>query len=118
MLLIVDHEEVVRRFCGAVLSLNGFTVALAADAREAVEICQQVTPKPDLAIIDALLPRVSLAHLREDLHRIHPGMQFLFMAGVPDSELKARGLGDVPEELLLHKPFAPAELLSRVQMFV
>ena len=65
--LIVDDEPSIRDLFSFYLSRAGFEVSVGADGEEALDLL--VTAKYDLAILDALLPRMHglkvLARLRE-----------------------------------------------------
>jgi DNA-binding response OmpR family regulator len=52
--LVVDDEEGIRDFLKEILTLEGFSVHTFSDGREALK--QAVTLKPDLVLLDLILP--------------------------------------------------------------
>ena len=68
LILVVDDEPKVARLARDYLEKNGFRVITAADGQSALTIARQ--ERPDLVILDLMLPRKSgvevLAELRGD----------------------------------------------------
>ena len=64
--LVVDDEPDVRTFLIAVLKKRGYETLSAADGREAFEVLQR--EKPDLVILDVVMPRRSGFTVLERLH--------------------------------------------------
>jgi DNA-binding response OmpR family regulator len=55
--LVVDDETVQRELLAAVLESEGFTVVQAAGGREAIQVAMAI--KPDLVLLDLMMPDVS-----------------------------------------------------------
>ena len=55
--LVVDDETVQRELLAAVLEAEGFTVVQAAGGREAIQVAMAI--KPDLVLLDLMMPDVS-----------------------------------------------------------
>ena len=53
--LVVDDEEDVREFLRSLLEDHGYTVRLAADGLEAMQLVQQAAP--DLILLDLMMPQ-------------------------------------------------------------
>ncbi len=110
-ILIVDDEPMVREVVSSYLERDGWRVAAAADGAAALRILE--TTRPDLVVLDLMLPQVDglsvLAHLRKTID-------------VPVIVLTARG--EEPDRVLglelgaddyVVKPFSPRELVARVR---
>ncbi|MEP7124149.1 MAG: response regulator, partial [Byssovorax sp.] len=69
-ILVVDDERNIRRTLGLVLRGEGYRVAEAESAEEALALIESGQSPVDLAIIDIMLPGMSglelLARLRQD----------------------------------------------------
>ena len=55
--LVVDDDEDIRKLLFAALSDAGYEVAVAADGEEAIEAVRH--RRPDLILLDLMMPRVS-----------------------------------------------------------
>src|SRR4029453_7667482 len=56
LILVVDDDEDIARFVQVNLKLHGFEVAHAHDGEEALEVIEK--RRPDLAVVDLMMPRV------------------------------------------------------------
>ena len=108
--LIVDDDDEAREYLRDLLSLGGFEVEAAADARGARALIARRAP--DVMLIDIMMPHESGASLLRDL-RAH---------GVPVPALFVTAReGDAPDEYgreldasVVRKPFRAADLLDAV----
>lgn len=111
-ILIADDDEKLLKMVRRTLMYEGFQVITAADGREALERLQSETP--DLLILDWLMPKLDglelLAHLRQEENDI-PVLMLTARDAVED---RVRGLNRGADDYLV-KPFAPSELLARIQ---
>lgn len=68
LILIADDETRIRRLVAEHLETLGFDVCQAQDGRDAVEMFMKMSPKPDLVILDLMMPEMdgheALAKLR------------------------------------------------------
>jgi DNA-binding response OmpR family regulator len=112
--LVVDDEPILRETISYNLSREGFSVLLAADGEQALDLAR--TASPDVIVLDIMLPSVDglqvLRTLREE-------------STVPIILLSARGeeidrvLGlELGADDYLAKPFAMRELVARVRAIV
>ena len=72
MILIIEDEESIQNIIKAFLEDAGYTVALAADGLEGIEQFRE--NKPDLVLLDLMLPKVDglavCEILRKESHRV------------------------------------------------
>lgn len=113
LILVVDDDEDIARFVGVNLRLHGFDVAYARDGQQALEMIEQ--RRPDLAIVDLMMPRIDGVELTRRL-RADP-----MTAALPVIMLTARGLTvdkvvglTAGADDYIVKPFDTAELVARV----
>jgi signal transduction histidine kinase len=85
-ILIVDDDPIVRALMRAALEDAGFAVLEAADGEEASRLC--VESRPDLVVVDVLMPGMDGFELCRQLRR-HPQLAYVPI-------LMATGLDDVP----------------------
>jgi DNA-binding NtrC family response regulator len=80
-ILLVEDEEGVRDFVRAVLTQAGYTVTVARDGEEALQVFRTAPHRFDLVLTDVIMPRRNGPALATDLHAIDPGLRVLFMSG-------------------------------------
>jgi diguanylate cyclase (GGDEF)-like protein len=113
LILVVDDDEDIARFVQVNLKLHGFEVAHARDGAEALEVIGE--RRPDLAVVDLMMPRVDGVELTRRL-RADP-----MTAALPIIMLTAKGLTvdkvvglTAGADDYLVKPFDTSELIARV----
>jgi PAS domain S-box-containing protein len=108
-ILLVEDEEMVRNLARESLSLHGYKVLEAANAGEALLICQQHAGPIHLLLTDVVMPRMSGKELAEQVLRLRPGMPVLYMSGYPDQTIVRHGILD-EDIAFIGKPFTPDAL--------
>ncbi|MCR5888647.1 response regulator [Hymenobacter sp. J193] len=112
--LVVEDEPDLRRYLQELLS-PAYEVLTATDGQDALELLAREAPV-DLITTDAMMPRLSgtelLTRLKADSARA--GLPVLMLTARADEGHRLEAL-TVGVDDYLTKPFAPAELLTRVQ---
>src|SRR5919204_2479035 len=107
--LVVDDDPTVRLLCRVSLEPSGFRVTEAADGDEALE--QIAADRPDVILLDIMMPRVSGWQVAADLlnDRATDEIPIVFITALTRQadRLRAAGLGAVG---YFAKPFDPALL--------
>lgn len=80
-ILLVDDEEPIRNFATEVLSKVGYTVLVAADGREALEIYQKQGGTIDLVVLDLVMPKMGGVQCLEELLKFDPSARVLIVSG-------------------------------------
>jgi signal transduction histidine kinase/DNA-binding response OmpR family regulator len=115
--LVVEDEPDLRAYLRELLS-PAYEVLTAADGQEALEVLSREAPV-DLLTTDAMMPRLSgielLARLKADPTRAD--IPVLMLTARADEAHRLAVL-TVGVDDYLTKPFAPAELLARVQVLL
>jgi putative two-component system response regulator len=110
-ILIVDDEEPIRRLLGYLLQSHGYTVALAADAREAR---QRLDDAPyALMLCDVNMPGESGMDLVRSMLGEHPHTAAIMVTGL-DSSVLANAALDMGAFGYIIKPFESNEVLIDV----
>jgi two-component system phosphate regulon response regulator PhoB len=112
-ILVVDDEAAIRDMLSQTLRREGFNVITAADANEAK--AEVVNQRPDLVLLDWMLPDVSGVELarqwkRDDLTRDLP---VIMLTARVEEDDKIRGLESGADDYVT-KPFSPRELMARI----
>ena len=111
--LLVEDEAGVRAVTRESLRVHGYSVLEAADAREAIRICEQHEGPIDLLLTDVVMPGLSGPELAHRLAALRPAMKVLYMSGYDERTLAQHGVGS--GTALLHKPFTTATLGHKVR---
>lgn len=118
--LIVEDDPVNARMLSDYLSAHGYATSLAMSGVEGLD--KFYSEKPDLMLIDVLLPRKNGFELCFEVKRTEQGKSthVLLMSAVYKDVLHAEKYSkyDLSAEAFLPKPFELSELLSRVRSLV
>lgn len=114
LVLVVEDEWLVRRLISTGLRQAGFRVIDASSAQEALAVLDEHGEPLDLLVSDIVLPGAGGVELAERLVERFPRLRVLFISGYGEGA----GAGDwdrIAGAAFLAKPFAPADLLGRIQ---
>lgn len=116
-ILVVEDEESVRDMIYTVLKDRGFSVTLAKNGIEAMELLQKNNIKPNLLITDVVMPGMSGSELVEYVKKIMPELKILFISGYTEETMIKHGLTD-KEIFFLQKPFLIEDFLLQIQKLI
>jgi DNA-binding response OmpR family regulator len=108
-ILIVDDEPHQRRTLSYGLTIEGFVVAQAADAAEALELLD-VAPY-DLAIVDLMMPGVNGLELVRRMRFRHPHVMVVLTSAYHLSDIQLRKIG-LDAVAFIAKPYSLADISS------
>jgi CheY-like chemotaxis protein len=111
-ILIVGDEAAVRQYVRAALGQRGYTLLVAADGAEAVELARNHRGEISLLLADVVMPQLSGPDLAARLRELRPDRKVLFMSGYTELGMQS-GLG--PGAAIIRKPFSPAAIAARVR---
>jgi signal transduction histidine kinase/ActR/RegA family two-component response regulator len=109
-ILLVDDEEDVRAVTAHMLERLGWSVIMARDGREGVEVYRRNAPAIDAVILDVTLPRLSGDRAFLEIRGIRPDARVILMSGYDDE--RTRPLTDAGLAGFLRKPFSVGDLRS------
>lgn len=113
-ILIVDDEEPIRQLASMYLVKEGFTVDTAADGRAALSRINAL--KPDLVILDLMLPEIDGWAVCRELRRSPQTESLPIVMLTARDDVIDRVLGlELGADDYLTKPFSPRELVARVR---
>ncbi|AJD49959.1 phosphate regulon transcriptional regulatory protein phoB [Isoalcanivorax pacificus W11-5] len=113
-ILIVDDEPAIREMVAVALELADFEVLEAENAQQAHEII--VDARPELVLLDWMLPSVSGIELARRLKRDEGTSEIpiIMLTAKSEEDNKIQGL-DVGADDYITKPFSTRELISRIK---
>ena len=121
--LSVDDEDHVREFVSTVLEENGYTPILATNGEEAIDIIRR--QKPDLIIMDILMPKQSGIRMYRELKtsELLKDIPVIMYSGVSKrtalraqaAQAEFRGESIPEPDAYLEKPVPPDRLAAVVK---
>ncbi len=124
--LVVDDDPDVRLFNVTVVEENGYTPIEARDGEEGLKLVK--SERPDLVILDVLMPRQSGIRLYRELKtdKALRHVQVILLSGIAkktflrsQKALTEFGGESIPEpEIYLEKPVEPEELSAAINQFL
>ncbi len=113
-ILLVDDEDAVRRVAKAALERYGYTVTLAEDGYQAVDIFSRTEEQMILVILDVAMPGMGGEETFRRLKAIRPEVPVLLSSGFDELEA-ARRFQDGGIAGFLQKPYTVAQLAEKVK---
>jgi two-component system cell cycle sensor histidine kinase/response regulator CckA len=113
-ILLVEDSEPLRNLTQSFLELHGFSVLVAQNGEEAIQVAARHAGKIHLLLTDVVMPGINGRVLAERLLLKRRDMKILFISGYTDSFVAVHGVLDRGMNLL-NKPFTEDELAQRVQ---
>jgi two-component system cell cycle sensor histidine kinase/response regulator CckA len=109
-ILVVEDAEELRELTSRLLRRQGYTVLLAANADEALQMFEQ-NPSIDVILTDVVMPGASGPELTRRLVERRPELKVIYMSGYTEEAIVQHGVLK-PGIAFLHKPFT-SEALGR-----
>ena len=111
-ILVVDDDRAVRESLRRSLAFNGYTVDLAQDGQEALEMI--TSDRPDALVLDVMMPRMDGLQVCRHLRSTGDDLPILVLTARDSVSERVAGL-DAGADDYLPKPFALEELLARMR---
>ena len=111
-ILVVDDDRAVRESLRRSLQFNGYTVQLAGDGQQAMDVL--ALQRPDAMVLDVMMPRVDGLEVCRRLRGTGDDLPILVLTARDAISDRVAGL-DAGADDYLPKPFALEELLARLR---
>ncbi len=111
-ILVVEDDELVRRFAEEQLRTLGYEVSSVGHGRDALALLER-DPSVDLLFTDVVMPGMNGRQLAEQARVVRPGLKVLYTSGYTENVMAEEGRLD-PGVRLLGKPYRGAELARQV----
>ena len=112
--LLVEDDEMVRRLIERTLMDLGYTVLIARDGEEAVDMFRKNGDRIDLAILDLVMPRKGGKEAYEEMRKVKSDLKVIFMSGYT-AEVVHESFVLIAGIPFLSKPFGPGVLARKVR---
>jgi CheY-like chemotaxis protein len=114
-ILFVEDDAAIRELNAKVLRQYGYSVLVARDGQEALNVAQKLNGKGlDLVLTDVVMPQMGGKELADRLHTTYPNLKVLFCSGYTEDAIVHRGVL-APGIAFLQKPFNPSVLARKVR---
>ena len=114
--LVVDDEDLVRKFVERVLREAGYQTATASDGPEALEAASR--PEGfDILVTDVMMPQMTGDELARRIRISTPGIKVLYLTGFSDRLFKEK-VTLWADEAFLDKPCSVKGLLQAVSLLL
>lgn len=109
-ILVVDDERMLREMLSGFLSEYGYTILLAEDGQEALEIYNSNNANIHLILMDIVMPRKDGISTYMEIKESHPHAAIILMSGYNANHLH------VPENLdIVRKPFSFHDMVKTIR---
>ena len=113
-ILLVDDEEVILQVASQLLEKLGYTVFMAHNGREALDLYSQKAGEIDLVILDLIMPVMGGGETFQNLKKLNPGVKVLLSSGYSINGL-AKEILDQGCRGFIQKPFALREISEKIR---
>lgn len=107
-ILLVDDEPGMQRYIRTLLEVDNYKVETASTGEEALELIQKGL-RPDLVLLDLLMPGIDGLQTLEELRKLQPGLKVVMLSCVSDTRKVVQAIRLGAHDYLT-KPFQKAEL--------
>jgi CheY-like chemotaxis protein/two-component sensor histidine kinase len=114
LILVVDDEDIIRRTAKAMLERNGFTVVLAENGKEGVELFQTLSEKISAVLLDMTMPVMNGEEAFRRLKAIRPDVKVILSSGYNEVEAVRRFTGKGLSGFI-QKPYSSMALGEKIK---
>ena len=110
---IVDDEEAIVEAYRVILENEGIKVIdTASNGKEALEKFKALKDRPDVVLMDQIMPSLDGISTMVEMHKIDPSLKVLFISADPASRSLAIRSGAIA---FIEKPFRVTEFITAVR---
>jgi PAS domain S-box-containing protein len=114
LVLVIDDEPIIRRTAKSMLERYGYSVVLAEDGKEGVELFQVLGEKVALVLLDMTMPVMNGEEAFARLKSIDPNVKVVLSSGYSEVEA-VRRFGGKGLAGFAQKPYSTAQLAEKVK---
>lgn len=114
VILVVDDEDPVRKVTRRVLIQCGFSVLLAEDGRQAIEMFQKREADIAAVLLDLTMPVMAGDEVYRELRKLSPNLPILLSSGYAPESFTGR-LPEDFDQFFIQKPYEKTQLMDRLR---
>jgi len=116
-ILVVDDEDAIVILLECILLEAGFSVLVAHDGSQAIDLFSQNSSAIVAVILDLTMPRLDGIEVLRELRRLSPDVRVMLMSGYNDHDVIAR-FGKETLDSFIQKPFRPDDFLAQLKQLL
>jgi two-component system cell cycle sensor histidine kinase/response regulator CckA len=113
-ILLVEDEEGLRTLNARGLASRGYTVLVAGNGVEAIEVLEEQGGKIDLVVSDVVMPEMDGPTLLKEMRIRNPDLKIIFVSGYAEDAFQ-KHLPEHGQFAFLPKPFTLKQLVAAVK---
>lgn len=113
-ILLVEDEEMLRKFARQTLATYGYEILEAPNGEEAISLSKQHVGPIHLLLTDVIMPGMNGRELATRLAEARRSLRVMFMSGYTDDAMVHQGMLDY-SVVFIQKPFSPESLARKVR---
>jgi PAS domain S-box-containing protein len=117
-ILLVEDETVILEMGAFILEQHGYTVLVAQNPLQALELVHRRQETIDLLLTDVIMPDMNGRELSRRVLELLPAIKVLFMSGYTADILAHHGGGMDASLHFLEKPFSASQLVQKVRSVI
>nr|MDA8402660.1 response regulator [Desulfobacteraceae bacterium] len=117
VVLVIDDEEIMREMAKNILTECGYTVMLAENGRDGVEIFKKERARIVMVMLDMVMPKISGRETFIAIQQVDPGVKVLLTSGFGKSE-EIDALLNLGVMDFIQKPFTLEDLAKKTSGIV
>jgi two-component system cell cycle sensor histidine kinase/response regulator CckA len=114
LILVIDDEQIIRRTAKAMLERHGYTVVLAENGKEGVELLQVLADKVSAVLLDMTMPVMGGEEAFSRIKNIKPDVKVILSSGYNEVETIRRFTGKGLAGFI-QKPYSSEALMEKVR---
>lgn len=111
-IMLVEDDDAVRESASEFLTQHGYTILLAKNGAEALDLITRFEGTIDIVVSDVIMPVMSGPEMARRLASLRPSLRVLFISGYTENMFAKYGLNT---DALLQKPFTLTALVKRIR---
>jgi CheY-like chemotaxis protein len=113
-ILVVEDEELLSSMLRSMLELNGYSVLVAKDGEEAIDLYEKQSETIDLVLTDLGLPGVGGDTVFRTLRKMNPRARVVLASGFVEPDVKNALMAEGVKEFI-QKPYTPQSIIQCIR---
>jgi CheY-like chemotaxis protein len=112
--LVVDDDSRLRKIAQKGLQLFGYTVLVAADGAEALNVARSHSGPIHVLVTDVVMPGLPVRSVAQQIAEARPQIRVVYTSGYTTDAIVHHGILDQGIQFI-QKPFAPETLATKIR---